>query len=80
MRHAQRLALVTNQPLAGLDSQIELNLPVNLVDTLVVSFEAPDVARIKVAQLEGPVTAAVCQTQEPLGTALPSSTRTAVSP
>ena len=36
MRHAQSLGLVTNQPLAGLDAQIELQFPVDTeVATLV---------------------------------------------
>ena len=70
MRHAQSLGLITYQPLARLDTQIEFQLPIDPVDALVIPFEALDVAKVQVAQTEAPIAVVVGQAQQPVGNEL----------
>ena len=66
LRHAQWLRLFAYQALAGLDAQVQLQLPVNPVDSLVVPLVALDVAQVQVAQAKAPVAVVVRQAQQPV--------------
>lgn len=50
LRHAQRFGFVAHQPFAWLDAQVQLQLPADPEDTLVVPVEALDVAKVQVTQ------------------------------
>ena len=66
-RHCQGLGFFTNKPFARLDAQVELQLLVDAIHTLVVPFEALDVAQIQVTQAKAPVAMVVRQPQQPVG-------------
>ena len=70
MRHAQSLWLVTYQPLARLDTQIELQFQIDPLDALVIPFEALDVAKVQVAQTEALIAVVVGQAPQPVGNEL----------
>ena len=65
--HGERLRLVAHQALSRLDPQIELQLCVDAVHTLVIPLKAPDVAQIQVTQAKAPAAVVVGQTQQPVG-------------
>ena len=66
-RHRQRQRLFTYQTMTRLDPQVHLELAVNPVHTLVVPFEALDVAQVQEAQPKAPVALVVRQPHQPVG-------------
>src|SRR5690606_17330578 len=65
--HGQRFGCLPNQPLARFYSKIQLELPVDPVDTFVVPAKASHVAQVQKAQAKAPVAMVVRQTQQPVG-------------
>ena len=61
------LGLVAHKPPARLDSQIELQLFVDAVHTLVIPLKASHAVLIQVTQAKAPVAVVVSQTQQPVG-------------
>jgi len=66
-RHSQWQRLLAYQAVARLNPQVQLELAVNPVDTLVVPFEPFDVAQVQEAQPEAPVALVVRQPYQPVG-------------
>ncbi len=66
-RHRQRQRFLAHQAVTWLDSQVQFELAVDPVDTLVVPFEALHVAQIQEAQPEAPVPLVVRQPYQPVG-------------
>src|SRR5690606_27793830 len=66
-RHRQRLRLLAHQPLPRLDPQVQLPLPVDAVDPLVVPAKAFDVAQVQEAQAKSPIAIRRGQTHQPVG-------------
>lgn len=66
-RHCQTQQFLTYETMARLDSQVQLELAVNLVDAFVVPFEAFDVAQIQETQPEAPVALVIRQPYQPIG-------------
>jgi hypothetical protein len=53
--------------MARLDPQVQLELAINLVDALLVPFEAFHVTQVQEAQTESPVAQVVRQPYQPVG-------------
>jgi hypothetical protein len=66
-RHCQRQRLFAHQAMARLDPQVQLELAINLVDALLVPFEAFHVTQVQEAQTESPVAQVVRQPYQPVG-------------
>ncbi len=77
-RHCQGLGLITNKPFARLDAQVELQLLVDPIHTLVVPFEALDVTQIQIAQAKALATVVIGQFDQPIGHLLVLSTELAL--
>src|SRR5690606_3784078 len=67
VRHRQRLGLLPHQALLRLDPQVQLQLPVDAVDPLVVPAEALDVAQVQKAETKAPVAIRRGQPHQPIG-------------
>src|SRR5690606_13916169 len=65
--HRQRLGLLAHQAFPWLDPQVQLQLPVDAVDPLVIPAKALDVAQVQEAQAEAPVAIRRGQSHQPIG-------------
>lgn len=60
--HGQWFGRLPNQPFARLDPQVQFELSIDPVRTLMVPAEASNIAQIQEAQTKAPVAVVVCQT------------------
>ena len=66
-RNAQNLRPLWFEARPGLDAEVQLKLPINAVDPLVVPSEPFDVAEIGKAEPEAPTFMRLRQRQQPMG-------------
>lgn len=65
--YSERLGLLAHQALLRFDPQVQLQLPVDAVDALVVPAKALHVAQIQEAQAKAPVAIGRGQAHQPVG-------------
>src|SRR5690606_25831777 len=65
-RYRQRLGRLPNQPFARFDPQVQFELAVDPVHTLVVPPEAADITQVQKAQPKAPVAVVVRQAKQPV--------------